>query len=359
MAVVEERESVVGIESRPVTLRVIADQLGLDVSTVSRVLNGSDGDGRRAASGTTARRVRDLAEELGYRRDPAAVSLRTRRSNLIGVVFARLSEIVVATIYEGIEEEAARHGFAAFVTNTQDDPVRQRERIAMVLGRRVDGLIIGDAHLDGAALADPALRGTPHVLVNRRTDGGLPAVTCDDYRGGRLVAEHFLRLGHRRVGCVAGESFASTGTDRTAGFVDRYAEAGLPVPPELVRHCAFDTAGGREAATALLTADGRPTALFAVNDLAAIGVLGAARDLGRHPGRDLALAGFNDTPVAAELPVALTTVRSPMAEQGRVAVRELLRRIGGAPARSRRLAPELVERASSGTAVGPSLLRSS
>ncbi|MFF9645015.1 LacI family DNA-binding transcriptional regulator [Kitasatospora aureofaciens] len=353
----EERESVVDIESRPVTLRVIADQLGLDVSTVSRVLNGRDGDGRRAASGPTARRVRDLAEELGYRRNPAAVSLRTRRSNLIGVVFARLSEVVVATIYEGIEEEAARHGLAAFVTNTQDDPARQRERIAMVLGRRVDGLIIGDAHLDGAALADPGLRGTPHVLVNRRTEGDLPAVTCDDYQGGRLVAEHFLRLGHTRVGCVAGEPFASTGTDRTAGFVDRYAEAGLPVPAALVRHCAFDTTGGRAAATALLgAATGRPTALFAVNDLAAIGVLGAARDLGLRPGRDLALAGFNDTPVAAELPVALTTVRSPMAEQGRVAVRELLRRMGGRQARSRRLAPELVARASSGRPVGPSLL---
>ncbi len=128
------------------------------------------------------------------------------------------------------------------------------------------------------------------------------------------------------------------------------------MPAELVRHCAFDTVGGRAAATALLTTPRRPTALFAVNDLAAIGVLGAARDLGLHPGRDLALAGFNDTPVAAELPVALTTVRSPMAEQGRVAVRELLRRIGGEPPRSRRLRPELVVRASSGRPVGPSLL---
>ncbi|MER6303688.1 substrate-binding domain-containing protein [Kitasatospora sp. NPDC001539] len=345
-----------GIESRPVTLKMIADQLGLDVSTVSRVLNGRDDDGRRAASGPTAHRVRELAAQLGYRRDPAAVSLRTRRSNLIGVVFARLSEVVVATVYEGIEEEAARHGLAAFVTNTQDDPVRQRERIAMVLGRRVDGIVIGDAHLDGAALADPALRRTPHILVNRRTEGDTPAVTCDDYLGGRLVAEHFLALGHTRVGCVAGEPFASTGTDRTAGFVDRYAEAGLPVPPGLVRHCGFDTAGGRAAATALLTAGSRPTALFAVNDLAAIGVLGAARDLGLRAGRDLALAGFNDTPVAAELPVALTTVRSPMAEQGRVAVRQLLRRIEGGRARSRRLLPELVVRASSGSPVAPSLL---
>ncbi|MFC5906259.1 LacI family DNA-binding transcriptional regulator [Streptacidiphilus monticola] len=341
---------------RPVTLKAIAEQLGLDVSTVSRVLNGRDTDRRRAASGLTARRIRELADELGYRPNPHAASLRTRRSNLIGVVFPRLAEVVVATIYEGIEEEAGRHGIAAFVTNSLDDPVRQRERIAMVLGRRVDGILIGDAHLDGAALDDPALRRVPYVLVNRRSEADHPAVTCDDYLGGRLVAEHFLALGHRRVGCLAGEPFASTGVDRAAGFLDRYAEAGLPVDPALVRHSAFDTAGGRAAATALLGREDRPGALFAVNDLAAVGALGAARDLGLRPGADLALAGFNDTPVAAELPVALTTVRSPMVEQGRVAVRELLRRIGGERARSQRLEPVLVVRDSTGRPVGPSLL---
>ncbi|MER6571632.1 LacI family DNA-binding transcriptional regulator [Streptomyces sp. NPDC001093] len=140
-------------EGGPVTLRGIAERLGLHVSTVSRVLNGPADEQGRAASGQTARRIRELADELGYRPNPHATSLRTRRSNLVGVLFPRLSEIVVATIYEGIEEEATEHGLSAFVTNTHDDPAVQREQIAMVLGRRVDGLIIGDAHLDGAARA--------------------------------------------------------------------------------------------------------------------------------------------------------------------------------------------------------------
>ncbi|MEU5091376.1 LacI family DNA-binding transcriptional regulator [Streptomyces sp. NPDC021356] len=147
------------------TLRGIAERLGLHVSTVSRVLNGPTGEQGRAASGETARRIRELAEELGYRPNPHATSLRTRRSNLIGVLFPRLSEIVVATIYEGVEEEAALRGLSAFVTNTHDDPATQRRRIGMVLERRVDGLIIGDAHPDGSALADPALDGTSFVLV--------------------------------------------------------------------------------------------------------------------------------------------------------------------------------------------------
>ncbi|WP_037857558.1 LacI family DNA-binding transcriptional regulator [Streptomyces sp. NRRL S-340] len=339
----------------PVTLRGIAEHLGLHVSTVSRVLNGPSGERGRAASGETARRIRELAEELGYRPNPHATSLRTRRSNLIGVLFPRLSEIVVATIYEGVEEEATRRGLSTFVTNTHDDPATQRGRIGMVLGRRVDGLIIGDAHLDGAALTGPALEGTPFVLVNRRTDAGHPAVTCDDRLGGRLVAEHFLSLGHRQVAVVAGEPFASTGTDRTAGFTDRYREAGLPLPVHRVRHCRFDTSGGHEAAAELLSGPDRPTAVFAVNDLAAIGTMGAARDLGLRLGEDLALAGFNDTPLAAELPVPLTSVRSPMAEQGRRAVELLLRGIAGEPVVSQTLTPRLMVRASSGTPVGARL----
>ncbi|MFB7595265.1 LacI family DNA-binding transcriptional regulator [Streptomyces sp. NPDC056160] len=339
----------------PVTLRGIAERLGLHVSTVSRVLNGPTGEQGRAASGETARRIRDLAEELGYRPNPHATSLRTRRSNLIGVLFPRLSEIVVATIYEGVEEEATLRGLSAFVTNTHDDPATQRRRIQMVLGRRVDGLVIGDAHLDGAALADPALDGTSFVLVNRRTDAGHLSVTCDDRLGGRLVAEHFLSLGHRRVAVVAGEPFASTGTDRTTGFTDRYREAGLPVSDHRVRHCRFDTSGGHGAAVALLSGPDRPTAIFAVNDLAAIGTIGAARDLGLRLGEDLALAGFNDTPLAAELPVPLTSVRSPMAEQGRRAVQLLLRRIAGETVASETLTPRLVVRASSGAPIGTSL----
>lgn len=340
----------------PVTLQGIAERLGLHVSTVSRVLNGPRDGSTRAASGDTARRIRNLADELGYRPNPLATGLRTRRSNLIGVLVPRLSEIVMATVYEGAEEAAAAHGLSAFVTNTYDDPSRQRDRIAMVLDRRVDGLVIGDAHLDGAALDLPALRGTPFVLVNRRTSAGHTSVTCDDRLGGRLVAEHLLALGHRSVGVIAGEPFASTGADRTEGFVERYREAGLPLPARRIVHSAFDTAGGRRAALGLLSApEDRPTALFAVNDFAAIGAAGAARDLGMRLGQDLALAGFNDTPLAAELPVPLTSVHSPMAEQGRRAVNLLVRRMAGEDTESEVLAPCLRARESTGGPIGTPL----
>ncbi|MCW2903071.1 MAG: LacI family transcriptional regulator [Streptosporangiaceae bacterium] len=330
--------------ARPVTLRFIADSLGLHVSTVSRVLNGAAHDGARAASGDTAERIRELAAELGYRPNPHATSLRTERSNLIGVLVPRLSDLVLATVYEGIEEAATDHGLSAFVTNTRDDPETQRKRTKMVLDRRVDGLIFGDAHADGRFLDEIATAGTPFVLVNRRA-GDHPAITCDDYLGGRLVAEHLLELGHEDVAVIAGEPYASTAIDRAAGFVDRYREAGVTIPAHRIVHSRFDTAGGRQAAEQILR-DRRPSAIFAVNDFAAIGAAGSARDHGLRLGADIAMVGFNDTPLAAELPIPLTTVHSPMREMGRRAAESLVRLLGGEPVESERLRPTLMVRAS-------------
>ncbi|MEU0514683.1 LacI family DNA-binding transcriptional regulator [Amycolatopsis sp. NPDC006125] len=326
---------------RPATLRTIAQSAGVDISTVSRVLNGSPEDAARAASRETADAIRKWAARLDYRPNPHAKSLRTQRSNLVGVLVPRLSDVVLATIYEGIEDAAAGHGLATFVMNSHDRPAEQRARTELALSRRVDGLILGDAHHDGEFTGELAERRVPFVLVSRHA-GGHPSVTCDDYRGGRLVAEHFLELGHRRAGVIAGEPFASTGIDRTAGFADRYRQEGLEVATV---HSGFDTVGGHRAAERLLAETG-PTAIFAVNDFAAIGALGAVRDAGLRPGADVAVAGFNDTPLAAELPVPLTSVRSPMHEMGRRALELLVTVLNGQSPESERLEPELFVRAS-------------
>lgn len=330
---------------RHATLRTIAQSAGVDVSTVSRVLNGSPDDAERAASRETAEKIRKWAARLNYRPNPHATSLRTQRSNLVGVVVPRLSDIVLATIYEGIEDAASRRGMTTFVMNSHDQSAERRERTELALSRRVDGLVFGDADIDGAFLDEIAGRNIPFVLVSRHA-GQHPAVTCDDYRGGRLVAEHFLELGHTRVGVIAGEPYASTGIDRTAGFLDRFREAGIRVPSSRVIHSRFDPAGGRTAATRLLRARTRPTAIFAVNDFAAIGATGALRDEGLRLGTDIAIAGFNDTPLAAELPIPLTSVHSPMHEMGARAFELLTRILSGGPAQSERLTPTLMVRAS-------------
>jgi LacI family transcriptional regulator len=329
-----------------VTLRTIAALSDVHVTTVSRVLNPAARSGSRAASLKTSERIRRLARELGYVPNPHATSLRTQQSNLVGVLAPRLSDVVFAMIYEGLDEAAGTRGLHTFVTNSRDDPQQRRDKAEMLLGRHVDGLVIGDAAADAQFVDELHGRGVPFVLVSRHA-GAHPSVTCDDYLGGRLAAEHLLELGHERPAVIAGEPFASTGIDRTAGFTDRYAEAGLAMPETWVCHSHFDVQGGRSAAAELLKNGARPTAVFAVNDFAAIGALGPLREAGLHVGQDVALVGFNDIPLAAELPLPLTSVHSEMHEMGRQAVDLLVERLAGRPAESRRLRPWLVVRESS------------
>lgn len=331
---------------RSVTLRMIADELGVSASTVSRVLNSPDGDTAKWAAARTVQRIRDLAQELGYHPNVYASNLRTARSNLVGVIVPRLQDYVLATVYEGIEEAAIEHGLSTFVTNSLDSDENRRARTAMMLERRVGGLIFGDAHLEDPFLDELTEQGIPFVLVSRHT-GSHVSVTGNDHAGGRLVGEHLLSIGRRDVAILAGLPFASTAQDRTRGVTDVFEEAGIQVPAERIVHGPFDAAGGRKAADELLRSGPYPNAIFATNDFAAIGALGSLRDHGLTVPDDVVLVGYNDTPLAAELPVPLSTVRSPMHQMGRRSLELLAEKMAGRAVVSETLEPELIVRTSS------------
>jgi LacI family transcriptional regulator len=336
---------------RRATLKDIAQDAGVSVTTASRALHGVTG-GARAPSADTAARVRAAAARLGYSRDQLASGLRTRRSRLLGMLVPRLSDYVLATIYEGVEEAARLAGYRTVVANTYDDPDEQRARAEVMLDHRVEGLIIGDASGRGDLLEDLERRGVPFVLVSRRT-GTYPAVTGDDLMGGRLVAEHLLDRGHVQVAVLAGEPYASTGSERTTGFLERWTAAGRTVPADRVVHGPFDAAGGRQAMQRVLDSPGPPpTAVFAVNDFAAIGAMGALRDAGLHVGRDIAIVGYNDVSLAAELPIPLSTVTTPNLEMGRWGVELLVEILDGGRPAPVLLPPRLCVRASSESAIG-------
>ncbi|NIK58512.1 LacI family DNA-binding transcriptional regulator [Kribbella shirazensis] len=326
------------------THKLIAERAGVHPSTVSRILRRPPGP-RRADFAATELKVREIAEELGYRPDLTAASLRTRRSFVVGVLLPQLHDVVLATILSGIDTAAFRLGYQTIVTTTSGDSERRRQRLEMLLSRRVDGLIIGDATLDEdiyTALRRPR---TPHVLVNHRARGHV-AVTGDDQLGGRLAAEHLLDAGHRTVGVIAGPRYP-TALDRVRGFTQVYDRAGCPVPDGYVVHSEFDPEGGRRAARELLGLSPRPTALFAVNDSAAIGAMGVLRDEGLQVGRDVALVGYNDIAMARDLPVPLTSVHAPLVEMGEQAATLLIDLIDGKDRKSAKVTPHLVVRESS------------
>jgi LacI family transcriptional regulator len=335
-------------QSRPATLKSMATALGLHVSTVSRVLNGDPNGVERAASAEVVARIRTLAKELDYRPNTQASNLKLRKSQEICVLMPRLTDLVMATIYDSIDSAAEEAGYLTFVSNTDDLQPRQLARAEHALRRSVAGLIVGDSHVgESQPLLDLlARKHIPYVLVSRQIAGHLTAAS-DDELGGWLAAEHLYRLGCRDVAILAGERHASTGADRTRGFIRYYREQGVALRPEWILNGPFDSHTGHQQGEYLLGLNPRPQTFFAVNDFLAIGLMGAARDKGLQPGRDIAVVGFNDIPLANELIVPLTSVRLPLAQMGRHAVELLLKRIKGEAAESIILAPQLQVRASS------------
>lgn len=335
------------------TLRAIAEAAGVHVSTASRALT-------RARSGApptsaAAARVVAIAAEHDYEPDPVAAGLRTRRTRVLGVLVPRLTDLAISTMYEGVEAMASRLGYQTFVGNTLDSPAERRRKVEVLLTRRVDGFILGDAHVQDEHLDELLHRGVPTVLMNRHHPP-FRSVTCDDVRGGRLAGAHLADLGHRSVGVLAGPGYASTGLERTRGCVQALADRGVAVPERRIAPCAFDPRGGREATLALMRAAEPPTALFAVTDIIAIGALGALRDLGLTVGRDVALVGYNDISLMRELAVPVTSVRTPLAQAGAQAAQTLVTLLSGeAPDTAEaevRLAPELVVRSSTDSTAG-------
>lgn len=330
------------------TLKSMAAELGIHVSTLSRVLNGDAEAVARAASSDVVERIRQLAAERNYKPNIQATALKMQRSQEIGVLMPRISDLVMATFYEGIDSAADAAGYMAFVSNTRDEPARQRALAERSLRRQVAGIIIGDSHLGDSQplLTHLADRKVPYVLISRRQPGH-PSVTCDDFLGGRLAAEHLFQLGCRSVGVLAGESFASTGADRTSGFISFFREQGIEVPSKQIFNGRFDSREGHAQGRRLLELDRTVDGVFAVNDFLAIGLMGAIREARLNLGTDIAVVGCNDTPLAAELPIPLSSVRLPLHEMGEMAFEALRARIDGAQIESIQVQPQLMIRDSS------------
>jgi LacI family transcriptional regulator len=327
---------------RPPTLKQIAEQAGVHVSTASRVLRQPE-----PVDGWTesALRVREVAADLGYQRNLWAASLRTRKTTTIGVVMPRLTDGVVATVFQGIEAAASKAGYSVLLSSPPDEPESQRRAAELLVGRQVDGLLLSSVHSPGHDFVKslPA-GGLPVLLLNRHANAGYPFVAGDDYRGGYLAGRHLIERGYTRIAIVAGPTHASTAQDRLAGFQHAIEEAGLSLPAGYIQHSTFHVEGGITAATRLLKGPEPPQAVFTVSDTLAFGVLGAARDLGLRIPDDLALVGYNDIPVAAQLPVPLTTVRTPAEQIGAEGFRRLLALGAGEEIESVRLPVELVIR---------------
>jgi LacI family transcriptional regulator len=312
-----------------VTLRDLARQAGVDPSTVSRVLNRDPGV--RISEGTRAR-ILAVAAATGYRPNRVARSLKLRRTRIIGMLIPDVTNPLFSALFRAVDDAAGDAGYHVILCNTDDRARRLEEHLDALGEGHVDGLLIATARRNDPVVGTLRRRGLPFVLVNRRRDDPADVwVVPDDRQAAHLAVAHLVGLGHRRIAHLGGSAEVSRSAARLSGFQEAMSAAGYPAGAWLPASAGLDeTAGARGLARLLaLPPAERPTAVYAGNDLAALGVIAAARQAGLRVPDDLSVVGGDDVPAGRYTAPALTTIRVPIQDMGLLATDLLLRQMRG------------------------------
>ncbi|AYF73859.1 LacI family transcriptional regulator [Nocardia yunnanensis] len=317
-----------------VTRRDVAQLAGTSAAMVSYVLN----DGPRGVAPATRARILAAIEELGYRPNAVARSLKTARTMTLGLVVPDNSNPFFAELARTVEDVAFEAGYALLLGNAMGDDAREATYIRTLIDRQVDGLIVAPAHGAGSWIAELAGTTMPRLILDRELDlPGATHVLADNEDGAYLATAHLLAHGHTRIGCLAGLDGIQPTVERVAGWRRALREAGHDPARNLLVHTAFGRADGYRAGRALLAGPQRPEALFVTSDEQALGVLRAAAELGLDVPGDIAICAFDGIEGGAYTVPALTTMRQPFELLGRSAVEWLLAKIA-----DRELAPSRI-----------------
>lgn len=295
------------------TIRDVAAHAGVSQATASRALTGAG-----PVSAHAVEAVRRAADELGYRVNKAARSLRTQRTDTVGLLVSDVRNPFFSDLAYVIEQAAAAEGISVITMNADEKAERQEAALRTLAAQRVDGLIV--VPQGGSSLALPA--DLPVVLLDRRGDGApdeLPVVQSDNVLGSRQMIEHLVQLGHRDIALIAGPQSSSSGRERLAASLAALAEHGCSPSRDRVVEGDFQEASGNAAAASLLDASTRPTAIFAGDNLMAVGALVEAHRRGLRIGHDIALVSFDDTRYFPLLDPPLTVVAQDVDRLGAAA----------------------------------------
>jgi DNA-binding LacI/PurR family transcriptional regulator len=327
---------------RPATLRDVAAAAGVDVSTVSKVLNPTSAI--RVRPDTRDRILRE-AERLNYRPNALARSLRSGRTGALGMLFPDLTNPLYAVIMRGAMRQAEDLGYSILLGELRDEESAASYE-QLVSQHRIDGLVIATSG-DTSGLLERLSPETPHVFVNRAQGPG-PNVTVDDEGAGRLAGEALIAAGHERLAFFGSSDGIDTARRRRRGLHAASAAAGLPEPIDVV--VPYTRRGGYDAACRLLADAAPPTGVFASSMLLAVGALAGARSVGREIPRDLSLITLDGEDLAYTAP-PLTAISMPLTEMGAAAVESIDRVLRGETVGDVVIdvAPKLIERESIAT----------
>ena len=306
------------------TMIEVAKEAKVSVATVSRVVNGAGGVSKKLEQ-----RVLRAMKKLHYHPSSLARSLKTQRSMLVGVLVPLLEHPFYSRMASVIEHRLFDFSYRALICNSEEDEERELAYIEMLLRQRVEGIIIDSSARNTQSLIELRENKIPIVLFDRMfPDVPCNQVFCDNSQGGFSAMQHLAELGHRRIGVVAAPSYPETLQRRLRGVREAIAAFGIDDDPELIiigDTQLFDM--GYEAGKHLLSLRQRPTAIFALTDVTALGVMHAAAEIGLRIPHDLSLMGYDDVPFASYTVPQLTTVAQPFVEMGTTAVELLLKQM--------------------------------
>ncbi len=332
-----------------ITLKDIADKVGKSITTVSRALDDYDD-----VSPKTKALVRQAAQEMGYTPNTVAQRLQKQRTDTLGFILPtfgpRFSDPFFSEFLAGIGNKAASLGFDLLVSTRAPGEEEMQSYREIVQGKRVDGFILLRTRQQDPRITYLSEAGFPFVAFGRTRDGlTFPFVDEDSALGMRFVLEHLTGLGHHRIACLAPPQDLTFAYHRLNGFHEGMADAGLTVDPSLIVTGDLTQRGGYEQAKGLLNLPDRPTAIVACNDLMAFGAIRAAQEIGLVVGKDLAITGFDDIPMAEHSNPPLTTVNQPIYKIGTILCEMLIHLILHEPVAETQilLKPDLVVRQSS------------
>lgn len=307
------------------TMKQVAERAGVSTSTVSHVINNT-----RVVSPDVRARVLQVIGELRYIPSAVARSLKNDRTHTIGMMVPNNSNPYFAELIQGIEDAAFKVGYNIILCNAYDDPQKQAAYLRVLMEKRIDGLILVASGADAELASLLAAQQIPIVLVDREVAGvEADFIESDHEEGGYLATRHLLDLGHREIACVSGPTDLPPSRARVVGYLRALKEAGVRFRLDYLVRSDFTSEGGFNAFRQLLAMKRRPTAIFASNDLMALGGLCAASEARVRIPDELSVVGYDDIALASFATPRLTSVAQPKYEMGQRITRALIDRIVG------------------------------
>ena len=315
------------------TIRDVAERAGVSTTTVSHVVNGT-----RKVDPDTAARVSAAIDDLGYRPNALARSMRRGRTHTVGIVIPDIANPFFGDLARSLEDHMFEAGYSAIICNSDGDERKEVRYLDVLLSKKVDGLLLIAASQPSEGLRQLVESGPPTIVVDREL-GDLPVsqVMVQNELGGYLAGRHLLELGHRDIGVIAGPGGLGTSARRLEGFERALHEAGVEIDKERIFRGDFRAASGRAAMDSWLLRGLPPTAVFAENDLMAVGALSSAHAADLDVPGDISVVGFDGIPFGADVTPPLTTVAQNTDDVAAAAVEMLFERLRDGDAAPRRI----------------------